>query len=68
MILTAMNQQAMDDPGHRAKLERQIPAGRAGRAEVAQLAVHLASPGADYITGTTGIIDRGLSLLAGQEA
>ena len=69
MILTAMNQQAMDDPSHRAKLEQQIPAGRAGRAEeVGRLAAYLASPDAAYITGITVTIDGGLSLLMGQGA
>ncbi len=69
MILTAMNQQAMDDDAHRAKLEKLIPLGRAGRAdEVARLAVYLASPDASYITGATVVIDGGLSLLVGQGA
>lgn len=69
MILTAMNQQAMDDPDHRAKLEKQLPLGRAGRAqEVGRLAAYLASPDAAYVTGTTVTIDGGLSLLLGQGA
>lgn len=66
MILTPMNQRAEADPDYRAALERNIPAGRAGRAdEVAQMAVYLCSAAADYVTGTVMTIDGGLSLEAG---
>lgn len=69
MILTAMNQAAMDDAGELARAEAAIPVKRAGRAEeVARLVVYLASPDAAYITGTTVTIDGGLSLLLGQGA
>ncbi|HEX7800130.1 MAG TPA: SDR family oxidoreductase [Asticcacaulis sp.] len=64
MILTPMNQRAVDDPDYRRKLERHIPMGRAGRAEeVAHLARWLASDEAAYITGASLVIDGGLSLL-----
>lgn len=64
MILTPMNHQAMDDSAYREKLERNIPAGRAGRPdEVAGLAVFLASPAGAYITGAEIVMDGGLSLL-----
>ncbi len=64
MILTPMNERAMDDPAYRAALEQNIPVGRAGRAsEVAELAVFLASERARYITGARVAIDGGLSLM-----
>ena len=63
MILTPMNLEAEDDAAYREKLEQHIPWGRAGRAEeVADLAVYLCTPGADYITGATITIDGGLTL------
>jgi glucose 1-dehydrogenase len=69
MILTPMNERALDDPDYRRKLENDIPVGRAGRPdEVAQVAVFLASPAAAYITGSTVTIDGGLSLELGQGA
>jgi glucose 1-dehydrogenase len=69
MILTPMNQRALDDAGYRESLERNIPLGRAGTPdEVAGVAVFLASPAAAYITGSTITIDGGLSLELGQGA
>lgn len=69
MILTPMNPKALKDPAYRASLEKNIPAGRAGRPEeVAWLARWLASDEAAYITGATIVIDGGLSLLLGQGA
>lgn len=66
MILTKMNERAMQDAAYRQSLEKNIPAGRAGRPEeVGRAAVYLASPDAAYVTGTTLVIDGGLSLLAG---
>jgi len=63
MILTPMNQSALDDPGLLKSKEAAIPWGRAGRPEeVADLVVYLLSPAADYITGTTVTIDGALSL------
>jgi glucose 1-dehydrogenase len=64
MILTPMNAKASADATYRATLERNIPLGRAGRAEeVADLAVFLASDKARYITGARIVIDGGLSLM-----
>ncbi len=69
MILTPMNTQAIEDAAYRAKLEASIPWGRAGRAEeVADLAVFLLSPSADYITGATVTIDGALGLTMAQGA
>ncbi len=69
MILTPMNQAALDDLDLRRRLERHIPMRRAGTAEeVATLAVFLASPAAAYVTGASITIDGGLSLLLAQGA
>lgn len=69
MILTAMNQRALDDPGERARAEAAIPWGRAGTTEdVAELVLFLLSDRADYITGTTVTIDGALSLTVAQGA
>jgi len=66
MILTPMNEQAVDDPEVRHERERHIPMKRAGTAdEVARLARWLASDEASYVTGATVVIDGGLSLVQG---
>ncbi len=69
MILTPMNQSALDDPAELDRKQGAIPWGRAGTAgEVAGLVVFLLSPAADYITGSTVVIDGGLSLTVAQGA
>lgn len=69
MILTPMNQSAIDDPIELRTKEAAIPWGRAGTAEEVAVAVmFLLSPSADYITGATLVIDGGLSLTVAQGA
>jgi glucose 1-dehydrogenase len=69
MILTPMNQSAIDDPAELATKQAAIPWGRAGRPEeVAEVVAFLLSEAADYITGTTVTIDGGLSLTVAQGA
>ncbi|MEO5587691.1 MAG: SDR family oxidoreductase [Novosphingobium sp.] len=69
MILTPMNQSALDNPAELARKEAAIPWGRAGTPEeVAALVLFLLSPQAGYITGTTVTIDGALSLTVAQGA
>jgi glucose 1-dehydrogenase len=69
MILTPMNQSALDHPEELRRKEMAIPWGRAGTPdEVADLIVFLLSSAADYITGTTVTIDGALSLTVAQGA
>ncbi len=69
MILTPMNQKAMDDPKEREEKEQKIPMKRAGKpAEIAHVAVFLASEDAAYVTGSTYAMDGGFMRLLGQGA
>jgi len=69
MILTPMNQLALDDPELLGEREAAIPWGRAGRAEeVAEAVAFLLSANADYITGANLTIDGALSLTVAQGA
>jgi len=69
MILTPMNQSALDNPDELRRKQAAIPWGRAGTPEeVADLVLFLLSPQADYITGTTVTIDGALSLTVAQGA
>lgn len=69
MILTPMNQKAIESPEVRREAERHIPLGRAGEPwEVAKLAAYLASPDAAYATGQSFFIDGGLKINLGQGA
>jgi glucose 1-dehydrogenase len=69
MILTPMNQQAIDDPEAQKKQVQSIPMKRAGRPEeIAHAAVFLASEQSRYIHGTTIFVDGALVLFQGQGA
>ena len=69
MILTPMNDRALNDADYRKSLTENIPLQRAGKPEeVAGVAVFLASPAGAYLTGSTVTIDGGLSLVLGQGA
>lgn len=69
MILTPMNQRAVDDLIYRTELEQRIPAKATGSpGDIAKAAVFLASDDASYITGTTQFIDGGLMLNRAQGA
>ena len=69
MILTPMNQDAIDDPKIRAENASHIPMDRAGDPEeVAGLIRFLASPAGDYCTGSSYFMDGGLMLNLGQGA
>ncbi|RZJ72132.1 SDR family oxidoreductase [Flavobacterium sp.] len=69
MILTPMNQQAMDNKSIRDEMAQNIPMHRPGEPqEVAKLAVFLASVEGDYVTGSTYFIDGGLMINSGQGA
>lgn len=67
MILTPMNQEAIDDPEYREKAVQRIPVKRAGEPEeIAELAVFLASKDARYIHGSTIFCDGGLMQSVGR--
>ncbi|WP_439880819.1 SDR family NAD(P)-dependent oxidoreductase [Pontibacter sp. MBLB2868] len=69
MILTPMNQEAVEDKKAREESERHIPMKRAGKPEeIAKVAVFLASSDADYVTGSSYFMDGGLSHNVGQGA
>ncbi|MGI4022775.1 MAG: SDR family NAD(P)-dependent oxidoreductase [Janthinobacterium lividum] len=69
MILTPMNQKAIDDPKDREQKEQKIPMKRAGQPEeIAHVAVFLASADADYVTGSTYAMDGGLMRMVAQGA
>lgn len=62
-FVTDMNEAAFDDPKIRERLLRDVPARRTGRAEeIGPLAVYLASPVSDFMTGQTVYLDGGHSV------
>lgn len=69
MVLTPMNQEAIDDPKVYEEQVQSIPLRRAALPwEIARLAVYLASDDADYATGVTFALDGGLMQNLGQGA
>ncbi|MEJ8802612.1 SDR family NAD(P)-dependent oxidoreductase [Pontibacter sp. H249] len=69
MILTPMNQEAVDDKETRKESEKNIPMKRAGKPEeIAKVALFLASADSDYVTGSSYFMDGGLSQNVGQGA
>lgn len=69
MVLTAMNQTAIDDPNVMEEQVANIPWKPAAEPrEIASLAVYLASDNADYATGRTFTLDGGLMMNMGQGA
>jgi len=60
-VETPINRELMNQPEKLDSLLQNIPAGRLGRPrDVAGVVAFLASPDADYITGTTLVVDGGL--------
>lgn len=63
MILTPMNQRALDDAAYLAEAETLIPARRAGTpADIAAMVLFLCSDAARYCTGQTHFVDGGWML------
>lgn len=61
-FVTDMNEHAFADPRLRERLLRDVPARRTGRLdEIGPLAVYLASPASDFMTGQTLHLDGGLT-------
>jgi len=60
---TEMNRALLYDPSFDAWVKQRTPAGRWGQPdEIGGLAVFLASPAADYVTGEMIMIDGGMSV------
>lgn len=69
MVLTPMNQEAVDDPEVLKQRVQSIPMKRAAQPEeIAHVAVFLASEQARYIQGATIVVDGALTLFQGQGA
>lgn len=69
MVLTPMNQEALDDPRARERQVQSIPVKRAAEPwEIAQAAVYLASRAGWYVHGASLFIDGGLTQNVGQGA
>lgn len=69
MVLTTMNQPALDDPDVLHKQVQSIPWKRAAEPwEIAKLALYLASDDSDYASGQTFTLDGGLMMNQGQGA
>lgn len=69
MVLTPMNQEALEDPKAREEQTESVPWKRAAEPwEIGRLAVYLASDDADYVSGSTYYIDGALMQNQGQGA
>jgi len=69
MVLTPFNQAAIDDPKLLEEQVQSIPMNRAAQpAEIARLALFLASKDSDYVTGSDYVMDGGLMRNLGQGA
>ncbi len=69
MVLTPFNQKAIDDPKYLEQQVQSIPWKRAAEPwEIGRLAVFLASSDAEYVTGSTYVMDGGLMQNQGQGA
>lgn len=69
MVLTPMNQPALDDPKVLEEQVQSIPWKRAAEPwEIAKLALYLASEDASYASGQTFTLDGGLTMNQGQGA
>jgi NAD(P)-dependent dehydrogenase (short-subunit alcohol dehydrogenase family) len=63
-FVTDMNEAAFADPRIHERLTRDVPARRTGRLEeIGPLAVYLASPGSDFMTGQTIFLDGGQTVV-----
>jgi glucose 1-dehydrogenase len=62
-IVTPINEFVLDDPEAKHAVESEIPLGRMGKPEeIAAAVAWLASDEAGYVTGTTVVVDGGMSL------
>jgi glucose 1-dehydrogenase len=62
-IVTPINKFVLDDPEAKHAVEEEIPLGRMGNPEeIAAAVAWLASDQASYVTGTTVVVDGGMSL------
>lgn len=62
-IVTPINRFVLDDPEAKHAVEEEIPLGHMGRPEeIAAAVAWVASAEADYVTGTTIVVDGGMSL------
>jgi glucose 1-dehydrogenase len=62
-IITPINRFVLDDPEEKHAVESEIPLGRMGKAEeIAAAVAWAASDQASYVTGTTIVVDGGMSL------